>query len=125
NARRFDLVHKSADGVGRLAPAGVQMIGMAERLEKAELAFDAESKGQLDVSGANSARRRVDDAKERRIIRRIQKNRYVGGKILDLAPFKKTFPANETVGNFVLAKVFLEQPGLRVHAINDGEVFPG
>ena len=116
---------ESADGFGRLARAGVQMIGMAQGLEEAELAFDAESKGQLDVIRADSAGRRVDDAKKGRIIRRIQKNRHVSGKILDLAPFEKAFPADEAIGNSILAKVFLKQPGLRVHAIDDREVFPG
>ena len=72
----------------------------------------------------DAARRGVDDAKKGNIILRVDEAGDGGQDILDLAPVEKAFSADEAVGDFHAAQVFLKEPGLSIHAVNHREVLP-
>ena len=81
-ARIFDLVHKSADGVGRLARAGVPTAEWRRASKSTSLRSTLKARANSTLVGPIPRGGVFDDAKKRRIIRRIQKNRHVGGNIL-------------------------------------------
>ena len=80
--------------------------------------------GEFHRGGTDAARRRVDDAEEGNVILRVDEAGDGGEDILDFAPVEETFAANEPVGDFHAAEVFLEETGLRIHAVDHRELLP-
>ena len=80
--------------------------------------------GDLYRCRADAARWGVDDTEEGDVILRVDEAGDGGEDILDFAAVEKAFSADESIGDFHAAEVFLQKARLGVHAVDHREVFP-
>jgi hypothetical protein len=125
-----DILPEPGDQVQEAAHLGCRARGGAigdtpETLEQGDLALEGEGIGALEGGLADSSRRPVDDASQRDPVGGVHDQSQVGEGILHLGPVVEAHAPHHHVGHVVLEELLLEQPGLRVGAVEDREIAEG
>ena len=119
-----DHVHKFAElfpcrplEVGRR-----QTIDRVQRLPKALLLCPGEGNEFVHGRFANASRRIIDHAFEALVVAGVHGQSEVRQEVLDFLSLVKGEPAINPVGHIELAEAFFKRAGLRIGAVEDGEV---
>ena len=122
-AQGHEVRHQRGEIGNALSRAAGQRFGRFEHDVEQRLALRRRAAAQLrNRRISDRAPRRIDDARQRYVIGRVDQRAQIGHDVLDLAAIVELRRAVDAVGQARAHKHFFHNAALRVHAVEDGDI---